>query len=112
MRRQLLRSRHLPWPVLPLVSSNGFDWQRGGRVFDRIPDSVKSYVPLNDGAGVWAPDVIKVGDQYFVYYAVSKWGSFVSAVGLMTSPTLDTTSVSASVDRMAAWSFIPAKEKR
>src|SRR5580692_11729178 len=46
-----------------LISSNGFDWQRGGRVFDRIPESVKSYVPLNDGSGVWAPDVIKVGDQ-------------------------------------------------
>jgi arabinan endo-1,5-alpha-L-arabinosidase len=75
-----------------LISSNGFDWQRGGRVFDRIPDSVKSFVPLNDGSSVWAPDVIKVGDQYFVYYAVSKWGSFVSAVGLMSSPTLDTNS--------------------
>lgn len=75
-----------------LISSNGFDWQRGGRVFDRIPESVKSYVPLNDGSGVWAPDVIKVGDQYFVYYAVSKWGSYVSAVGLMSSPTLNTNS--------------------
>jgi arabinan endo-1,5-alpha-L-arabinosidase len=76
-----------------LVSSNGFDWQRGGgRAFEKIPDSVKSYVPKNDGSGVWAPDIIKVGDQYYVYYAVSSWGSFVSAVGLMTSPTLNTNS--------------------
>jgi arabinan endo-1,5-alpha-L-arabinosidase len=73
-----------------LVSSNGFDWQRGGRVFDRIPDSVKSFVPKNDGSGVWAPDIAKVGGQYNLYYAVSAWGSFVSAVGLMTSPTLNT----------------------
>lgn len=73
-----------------LVSSNGFDWQRGGRVFDRIPDSVKSYVPKNDGFNVWAPDIIHLQNQYCLYYAVSSWGSFVSAVGLMTSPTLDT----------------------
>ena len=58
-----------------LVSSNGFDWQRGGRAFETIPDSVKSYVPKNNGSGVWAPDVIKVGEQYYVYYAVSSWGS-------------------------------------
>ena len=75
-----------------LISSNGFDWDRGGKVFDRIPESVRSYVPKNDGSGVWAPDVIKVGGQYYLYYAVSFWGSFVSAVGLMTNPTLNTNS--------------------
>jgi arabinan endo-1,5-alpha-L-arabinosidase len=73
-----------------LVSSNGFDWQRGGRIFDSIPDSVKSFVPKNNGSGVWAPDIVKVGSQYYLYYAVSAWGSFVSAIGLMTSPTLNT----------------------
>lgn len=76
-----------------LVSSNGFDWQRGGgRAFSRIPDSVLQYVPENDGTSVWAPDIIHVNGQYYVYYAVSFWGSFVSAIGLVTSPTLDTNS--------------------
>src|SRR5450631_2331460 len=73
-----------------LTSSNGFDWQRGGRVFDRIPDSVKSFVPKNNGSDVWAPDIIKLNGQYYLYYAISSWGQFVSAVGLMTSPTLNT----------------------
>lgn len=72
-----------------LTSSNGFDWERGGRVFDRIPDSVLAHVPKNDGQGVWAPDVIRLNGGYYIYYAVSSWGSFVSAVGLVTSPTLD-----------------------
>jgi arabinan endo-1,5-alpha-L-arabinosidase len=72
-----------------LVSSNGFDWDRGGHVFDRVPDSVKIYSPSNNGTGVWAPDIIHVKDQYYLYYAVSAWGSFISAVGLMTSPTLN-----------------------
>ncbi len=72
-----------------LTSSNGFDWQRGGRVFDRIPDSVKSFVPKNNGQIVWAPDIIKLNGQYHLYYAVSVWGEFVSAIGLVTSPTLN-----------------------
>lgn len=72
-----------------LTSSDGFTWQRGGRVFDRIPDSVRAYVPKNDGTDVWAPDVIQLNGEYYLYYAISSWGQFVSAVGLVTSPTLD-----------------------
>jgi arabinan endo-1,5-alpha-L-arabinosidase len=73
-----------------LTSSNGYNWQRGGRVFDRIPDSVKSFVPKNDGRNVWAPDITQIDGQYYLYYAVSSWGSYVSAIGLITSPTLKT----------------------
>jgi arabinan endo-1,5-alpha-L-arabinosidase len=72
-----------------LVSTNGFDWQKGGHVFDRIPDSVMAYAPDNDGTNVWAPDIIKLNGEYYLYYAVSRWMVFVSAVGLVTSPTLD-----------------------
>ncbi|HEY3762340.1 MAG TPA: family 43 glycosylhydrolase [Verrucomicrobiae bacterium] len=72
-----------------LVSSNGFDWERGGHVFDQVPEDVRQYAPSNNGIGVWAPDIIHVGGQYYLYYAISSWGVFVSAVGLMTSPTLD-----------------------
>src|ERR1039457_3979652 len=75
-----------------LTSSNGFDWQRGGRVFDRIPDSVRQFCPKNDGQSVWAPDIIKLNGEYYLYYAISSWGQFVSAVGLMTNPTLNTNS--------------------
>lgn len=73
-----------------LTSSNGFDWQRGGRVFDRVPESVKAFVPKNDGQTVWAPDIIKLNGQYYLYYAISSWGQYVSAVGLLTNPTLNT----------------------
>ena len=73
-----------------LISSNGFDWQRGGRVFDRVPDSVHQFCPKNDGQGVWAPDIIALNGEYFLYYSISSWGQYVSAVGLLTNPTLDT----------------------
>lgn len=72
-----------------LTSSNGFNWERGGRVFDRVPDSVKSFVPTNDGQTVWAPDIIRLNGGYYLYYSISSWGQYVSAVGLMTSPTLN-----------------------
>jgi len=73
-----------------LTSSNGFNWQRGGNVFDRIPDSVKQFCPKNDGQSVWAPDILKLNGEYFLYYSISFWGQYVSAVGLLTNPTLDT----------------------
>ncbi|KFX89000.1 hypothetical protein O988_08805 [Pseudogymnoascus sp. VKM F-3808] len=38
---------------------------------------------------LWAPDVHKVGDQYFLYYSVSTFGSQNSAIGLATSSTMD-----------------------
>lgn len=75
--------------VSVLTSTNLWDWERGGRVFERIPESVRQYVPKNNGSGVWAPDIIKVDDQYYLYYSVSAWGQYVSAVGLMTNPTLN-----------------------
>ncbi|THW21720.1 endo-1,5-alpha-L-arabinosidase [Aureobasidium pullulans] len=36
----------------------------------------------------WAPDVHKVGDTYYCYYAVSQFGSQFSSIGLATSKTL------------------------
>ncbi len=75
--------------VSVLTSSDGFSWERGPRVFERIPASVNSFVPKNNGAGIWAPDIIKLNGEYYLYYSVSAWGQYVSAVGLMTSPTLD-----------------------
>ena len=64
-----------------LTSSNGFNWKRGGKIFETIPESVKSYVPKNNGSGVWAPDVIKLNGEYYLYYSVS--ACFVSC-GLFT----------------------------
>jgi arabinan endo-1,5-alpha-L-arabinosidase len=37
----------------------------------------------------WAPDVHLVGAEYFLYYAVSTFGSQVSAIGLATSSTME-----------------------
>ncbi|TMW63236.1 hypothetical protein Poli38472_002177 [Pythium oligandrum] len=39
--------------------------------------------------GLWAPDVQKVGDTYYLYYSVSTFGSQTSALGVASSKTMD-----------------------
>jgi arabinan endo-1,5-alpha-L-arabinosidase len=75
---------------IPILSSDdGWTWKRSGRVFDDVPDSVHSVVPLNKNALVWAPDICRRNGEYLLYYSISSWGSNVSAIGLMTNPTLN-----------------------
>jgi len=64
-------------------------WTREGSVFDQIPDDVHTGVPKNNGMDVWAPDIVRLNGQFYLYYAVSSWGSFQSAIGLATNPVLD-----------------------
>ena len=64
-------------------------WTREGSVFTQIPDAVHALVPKNNGTDVWAPDIIRMNNQFYLYYAVSSWGSFQSVIGLATNPVLD-----------------------
>lgn len=59
-----------------------------GSVFpDALPSWVHDAVP---GANsLWAPDVSFVNGSWYLLYAVSSFGSQVSAIGLATSPTLN-----------------------
>ena len=38
---------------------------------------------------LWAPDVVKVGSTYFLYYSVTSFASQDSAIGVATSVTMD-----------------------
>ena len=74
----------------PFFSSpDGETWTRQGSVFQQIPEAVHAAVPLNKNSDVWAPDILRVGGLFYLYYAVSSWGSFNSAVALATNPVLD-----------------------
>lgn len=48
-----------------------------------------SSINLAGNQDLWAPDVSKVGSQYYVYYSVSSFGVQNSAIGLATSTTMD-----------------------
>lgn len=77
-------------PGIPFYSSPDLEtWTREGSVFPAIPEDVHAAVPKNNGTDVWAPDVVRVNGQFLLYYAVSSWMSFNSAVALATNTTLD-----------------------
>ena len=63
-------------------------WTPGPRVFTNVPAWTTATVPGFTGI-FWAPDVLFFNGQYHLYYAVSTFGSQVSAIGLVTNPTLD-----------------------
>jgi arabinan endo-1,5-alpha-L-arabinosidase len=64
-------------------------WERGPAVFQTAPEWIAKTVPENRNMSYWAPDIIKVGDRYLLYYSVSSFGKMTSAIGLATNPTLD-----------------------
>jgi arabinan endo-1,5-alpha-L-arabinosidase len=64
-------------------------WERGPAVFQVAPEWIAKIVPENRNLLYWAPDIIKLGDRYLLYYAVSSFGKMTSAIGLATNPTLD-----------------------
>lgn len=64
-------------------------WERGPAVFKTAPEWIAGTVPENRNLSCWAPDVMKVGDRYLLYYSISSMGKMTSAIGLATNPTLD-----------------------
>jgi arabinan endo-1,5-alpha-L-arabinosidase len=64
-------------------------WQRGPAVFKTAPEWIASVVPANRHLQYWAPDIMRLGGRYLLYYAVSSFGKMTSAIGLATNPTLD-----------------------
>ncbi len=63
-------------------------WTTGPVVFNSAPAWVATAVP-GAGRNFWAPDVIYFNGLYHLYYSASTFGSQVSAIGLVTNPTLD-----------------------
>jgi arabinan endo-1,5-alpha-L-arabinosidase len=70
-------------------SSDLIKWEPGPRIFTNAPAWATQAVPANQGTHYWAPDIIRVGDRYLVYFSVSTFGKNTSAIGLATNPTLD-----------------------
>ncbi|KAF7912290.1 uncharacterized protein EAF01_001311 [Botrytis porri] len=49
----------------------------------------KSSIDLTGNSDLWAPDVHLVGSTYYMYYAVSSFGTQNSAIGVATSTTME-----------------------
>ncbi|PWW80504.1 Glycoside Hydrolase Family 43 protein [Tuber magnatum] len=65
-------------------SSLSGPWTNKGSV---LPSG--SEINLAGNKDLWAPDVTKVGDTYYLYYSVSTFGSQESAIGVATSTTME-----------------------
>jgi arabinan endo-1,5-alpha-L-arabinosidase len=74
--------------VPSLHSKDLVTWERGPDVFKEAPEWIAKEVPRNKGE-YWAPDLMKVGGRYLLYYSISSMGAMHSAIGLATNPTLD-----------------------
>lgn len=72
-------------------SSDLVHWVRGPLALGNPPAWVAQAVPLNPGNDFWAPDIIKMGGKYWLYFAVSSFGKNTSAIGVASNLTLDPT---------------------
>jgi arabinan endo-1,5-alpha-L-arabinosidase len=72
-----------------LVSDDGWTWRRQGSVIATLPGGKPGEATLaRGGNNSWAPDVIHIGDQYFMYYSAPGTQP-KSAIGLLVGRTLD-----------------------
>ena len=75
-------------PILSRTSTNLSSWSAGATVFSTKPAWTTSAVP--SATNFWAPEIKYFAGLYHLYYSVSSFGTQVSAIGLATSPTLNT----------------------
>jgi arabinan endo-1,5-alpha-L-arabinosidase len=68
-------------------STDKIAWTACGYVFSSLPSWISTAVP--GATGIWAPDISYFNGEYHLYYAVSTFGSNVSAIGLATNTTLN-----------------------
>jgi len=75
---------------LPAFESNdGWTWRRTGSVMQAVPGGKPGAdVIARGGNNTWAPDIIHVGDKYFLYYA-APGAQPKAAIGLLVGKTLD-----------------------
>lgn len=65
------------------VSADLETWSWFGHAFDGVPGPAAEW---SGAHGIWAPEVIRRGDEYRMYYSASSFGSRTSAISLATAP--------------------------
>jgi len=73
-------------PIWIKTSTDLKSWTKVKTAFPSKPSWIGK---LTEGTGVWAPGVYKIGEKYYLYYAVSSSGSQNSAIGMASNATLD-----------------------
>jgi arabinan endo-1,5-alpha-L-arabinosidase len=75
---------------IPILSSeDGWTWRRAGSLMSAVPaGKAGAAVLARGGNNTWAPDVIHIGDKFFLYYSAPATQPR-SAIGLLVGRTLD-----------------------
>ena len=62
-------------------SKNLVDWEYVGTAFTE-----RTRPTFEEGGGLWAPDINKIGDKYVLYYSMSRWGGeWTCGIGCATA---------------------------
>jgi arabinan endo-1,5-alpha-L-arabinosidase len=64
------------------------NWSNAGSAISSVPSWIAPAVPNNGGGDMWAPDISFRNGKFWLYYAVSSFGSQSSAIGLSTKTSL------------------------
>jgi arabinan endo-1,5-alpha-L-arabinosidase len=78
--------------LLVRKSKDLVNWQFVGTALNGIPTMGKNFITsmgATPNAGLWAPYVMKVGNEYRLYYSLASTGFRVSCIGLATSSLPD-----------------------
>ncbi|MFM1904544.1 MAG: hypothetical protein RLZZ440_2444 [Planctomycetota bacterium] len=71
--------------LLAARSADLVTWERQPSPLGEPPAWAAEVAPGNRRHHYWAPDVVRSGDQFFLYYSVSEFGRQTSAIGLATA---------------------------
>lgn len=71
-----------------MSSPDMVNWKQEKAPLDPIPAWASEPVPAYNGH-TWAPDIIKVGDKWYLYYSCSTFYKNISAIGVAVNKTLD-----------------------
>jgi arabinan endo-1,5-alpha-L-arabinosidase len=63
-------------------------WSNASSVFTELPTTVRTQA-MNHHGWLWAPDVMRVGERWLLFYSISEFGKNTSVIALASSPTLD-----------------------
>jgi arabinan endo-1,5-alpha-L-arabinosidase len=74
------------------VSDDGWTWRRNGQLMQAVPGGAPGPAVLaRGGNNTWAPDLIHIGDRFYMYYSAPGTQPR-AAIGLLIGKTLDPSS--------------------
>jgi arabinan endo-1,5-alpha-L-arabinosidase len=97
--------------IYSIYSKDLISWQAGPTPFTKTdyPDWINNYVGAFEG-NFWAPDIIYMNNQYYLYYSCSEWGTMTSTIGCVTNKTLNPSDPDykwVDVGFLGIWSYQP-----